>query len=334
MLNEWRLTDLLQLAMTKQASDLHVSANHLPLLRIAGELQAVDGVPLSHQVLKIMLDAIMTEDQQQQLAHVLNIDFAYCLSDNQRFRVNVYHQQQGMAAAFRVIPPTIPTFASLNLPTVLQTFCHNTQGLILITGPTGSGKSSSLAALIDQINETQAKHILTIEDPIEFLHISKKSLITQREVGRDTLNFQSALRAALREDPDIICVAELRDLESIRLALTAAETGHLVLATLHTGSAPKALDRLLDVFPGNEKEGVRMMLAESLLAVVCQRLRKNPVGGQSAAFEVLIATPAIRHLIRENKMAQIYSAMQTGQGVGMCTFEQYSSSDLSLEGII
>jgi twitching motility protein PilT len=271
-----------------------------------------------------MLDEIMTETQQKKFSEELDIDFAYTLSEKQRFRVNVYNQQHGIGAVFRVIALQIPTLQSLKLPVVFQTFCDKSHGLILITGPTGSGKSSSLAALINEVNKTQTKHIITIEDPIEFIHASQKSLITQREVQRDALSFQTALRAALREDPDIICVAELRDLESIRLALTAAETGHLVLATLHTASAPKTLDRLIDVFPGNEKEMVRTMLSESLVAIVSQQLHKNPTGGRSAIFEILIATPAIRHLIRENKSTQIYSVMQTGQSMGMCTFEQYS----------
>jgi twitching motility protein PilT len=240
--------------------------------------------------------------------------------------VNVYHQQQGIGAAFRLIPSQIPTQTALNLPAVFDTFCHAQHGLILITGPTGSGKSSSLAALIHAINKTQAKHIITIEDPLEFVHTADKSLITQREVHTDTLSFEAALRAALREDPDIICVAELRDLESVRLALTAAETGHLVLATLHTASAPQTIDRLIDVFPGNEKDLIRTMLSESLLAIVAQKLQKKLQGGRQALFEILVATPAIRHLIRENKTAQLYSAMQTGKAVGMCTFAQYQES--------
>jgi len=329
MLNQITLPDLLKLAAQKCASDLHLCANQPPRLRIDGELEPLSENRLNHQTLKTMLYEIMSEVQQQKLAQALDIDFAYALSENQRFRVNIYHQQQGIGAVFRVISSQIPTLKSLALPAVFQTFCHKSHGLILITGPTGSGKSSSLAALIDEINNTQSKHIITIEDPIEFIHTSKKSLITQREVQRDTLDFQTALRAALREDPDIICVAELRDLETIRLALTAAETGHLVLATLHTASAPKTLDRLIDVFPGNEKDMVRTMLSESLLAVVSQKLNKNPAGGRSAIFEVLVATPAIRHLIRENKSAQIYSAMQTGQAVGMCTFEQYACGGLT-----
>jgi twitching motility protein PilT len=316
--------ELLALAVKNNASDLHLSANHSPLLRIDGELQPIHN-QLDNSTLKTMVYSIMTLDQQEKFSKELDIDFAYCLENNQRFRVNVYQQQHGIGAVFRIICSRMPTLQSLALPAVFKNFCDSSQGLILITGPTGSGKSSSLAALIHEINQTQAKHIVTIEDPIEFVHISQQSLLTQREVQRDTLSFQTALRAALREDPDIICMAELRDLETIRLALTAAETGHLVLATLHTASAAKTLDRLIDVFPGNEKEMVRTMLSESLLAIVSQRLHRRPEGGRFAAFEILIATAAIRHLIRENKTAQIYSAMQTGRSLGMCTFAQYLS---------
>ncbi len=323
MTNKNTLPDLLRLAIENRASDLHLSTGQPALLRIDGELEALQDNPIDHHALKHMIDSIMTEPQRQKFSQTRDIDFAYTLLENQRFRVNVYHHQQGIGAVFRVIASEIPTLESLNLPAIFQTFSEKNHGLILITGPTGSGKSSSLAALIHHINKTQKKHVITIEDPIEFIHCSQKSLITQREIQRDALSFQTALRAALREDPDVICVAELRDLESIRLALTAAETGHLVLATLHTASAPKTLDRLIDVFPGNEKEMVRTMLSESLIAVVSQQLRKNPAGGRSALFEILINTPAVRHLIRENKSAQIYSAMQTGQAVGMCTFEQY-----------
>lgn len=315
------ITDLLHLAIEKRASDLHLSAGHPPLLRVDGELEPIGETPIEKEALKNEITALMTDTQREKFSQQLDIDFAYTLSTSERFRANVYHQHHGIGAAFRVIASQIPTFESLHLPQVFQTFCEKKHGLILITGPTGSGKSSSLAALIHQINQTQSKHIITIEDPIEFIHVSRKSLITQREIQRDALSFQSALRAALREDPDVICVAELRDLESIRLALTAAETGHLVLATLHTASAVKSLDRLIDVFPGNEKEMVRTMLSESLVAVVSQRLQKNPIGGRKAYFEVLIATPAVRHMIRENKSAQIYSAMQTGKSVGMCVFE-------------
>jgi twitching motility protein PilT len=315
---------LLQQAIEKNASDLHLSSEQLPFLRLDGRLQTLGETVLCHEKLKYMLHGIMTQAQADTFAHSLEIDFMYPFKQTQRCRVNIYHQQHGIGAAFRIIPTHIPSLASLQLPAVVNTFCHKTEGLILITGPTGSGKSTSLAALIHEINSTQAKHILLIEDPIEFIHTAKKSLVTQREVQRDTFSFQTALRAALREDPDIICVTELRDLESIRLALTAAETGHLVLATLHTASACKALDRLIDVFPGNEKEMVRSMLSESLQAVIAQKLCPRAEGGRSALFEILIATPAIRHLIRENKPAQIYSAMQTGDALGMRTFRPVS----------
>jgi len=314
------LQNLFQLAITKQASDLHLSAGQVPLLRIDGELTSTDEALLDNQTLKKLLFEIMTPEQQEKFTQDLDIDFAYN-THKARFRINIYHQQHGIAAAIRIIPATIPTLTSLNLPPIFQTLAEKKHGLVLITGPTGSGKSTSLAALINHMNHTQAAHIVTIEDPIEFMHVSLKSLITQREVPRDALSFQHALRAALREDPDVICIAELRDLETIRLALTAAETGHLVLATLHTGSAPKSIDRLIDVFPGNEKEMVRTMLSESLLAVISQQLRKQENGRRRAVFEILVSTPAIRHLIRENKTAQIYSAMQTGKAMGMCTFD-------------
>lgn len=323
MQTEYALPNLLKLAVEKNASDLHLSTGYPSLLRIDGELKAIDeNTKLSNSTLESMLYQILTKEQQEKFQQTLELDFSYTTSENQRCRVNLYNQQRGIAAAFRIIPQNIPTFKTLKLPPIFQTFCTKTQGLILITGPTGSGKSSSLAALIQQINETQFKHIVSIEDPIEFIYQPEKCLITQREIQRDTLSFENALRAALREDPDIICIAELRDLETIRLALTAAETGHLVLATLHTSSAPKTLDRIVDVFPGNEKEMVRAMLSEALLAVVSQKLIRLFEGGREAVFEILIATPAIRHLIRENKIAQIYSAMQTGKNVGMCTFEQ------------
>lgn len=316
------LNTLLLNAVTQKASDLHLSSGMPALIRIDGAMKVLHEEILEAATLEQMLTAIMTQAQQQTFKQTGDIDFAYTI-DTARFRINVYRQLRGIAVTCRVITNQIPTLESLKLPAIFRELSIKEHGLILITGPTGSGKSSSLAALINHINQTSAKHIITIEDPIEFVHTCKQSLISQREVGRDTSSFQQALRAALREDPDIISVAELRDLETIRLALTAAETGHLVLATLHTASATKTIDRIIDVFPGNEKDMIRTMLSESLLAVIAQRLRQKEIGGRYAEFETLLATPAVQHLIRENKTMQIYSAMQTGAAVGMCTFEQY-----------
>jgi twitching motility protein PilT len=316
------ISQLLQLAIERSASDLHLSAGLPPMLRIDGDLLPLDQPALQSNELQTVANTVLNETEHQQLMQNLEIDSAYALSENQRFRLNIFHQQGSLAAAFRVIPSQIPSLQQLNCPEIFVEFCRRSQGLILITGPTGSGKSTTLAALLNHINHTQRKHIISIEDPIEFIYHSQQCMIQQRQVHRDTLGFSVALRSALREDPDIISVGELRDLETIRLALTAAETGHLVLATLHTQSAAKTIDRLVDVFPGNEKELVRAMLAESLYAVISQMLLKKPQGGRVAAQEILIATPAIRHLIRENKTAQICTVMQTGQAMGMCTMEQ------------
>ncbi len=321
------IEQLLQTALDKRASDLHLSAGMPPLLRIHGELNALPMAPLADDALKAMLYTIMQPALQQQFTQQLDLDFAYSLTasltasltTDARFRVNVYQQQRGIAAVFRLIPTTPPSMDALQLPDVLRSLIEKSHGLLLITGATGSGKSTTLAALLHHLNDQQALHIITIEDPIEFIHTSQRSLISQREVHTHVGGFQAALRAALREDPDVICVAELRDVETIRLALTAAETGHLVLATLHTASAPKTIDRIIDVFPGNEKDAIRTMLSESLLGVVAQRLMRCD-NGRQAEFEILVATPAIRHLIRENKVAQIYSTMQTGRELGMCTF--------------
>lgn len=316
------INHLLQLALERNASDLHLSAGIPPMLRIDGELQPLEYPALLPCDMQGIAEAVLDQTQCGQLRQNLEIDSAYSLSENQRFRVNIFQQQGSLAAAFRVIPAQIPSLGQLNCPEVFAEFCRRARGLILITGPTGSGKSTTLAALLNHINQTQRKHIICIEDPIEFIYRSQQCMIHQRQVHRDTLSFNVALRSALREDPDIISVGELRDLETIHLALTAAETGHLVFATLHTQSAAKTIDRLVDVFPGNEKELVRTMLAESLYAVISQILLKKPQGGRIAVQEILITTPAIRHLIRENKTAQIYTVMQTGQALGMCTMEQ------------
>jgi len=327
------IQSLLQITNDQNASDLHLSTEQPPIIRIDGDLKPLDFPALQSKQLNTMLQSIMSEEQQKQLKDQLEIDFSYTHSDKARFRVNIFHQQRGLSAAFRLIPAKIPTFEELNLPPLFKDLCMLPNGIVLITGPTGSGKSTTLAAMIDELNKHTQKHIITIEDPIEFTHQCNKCLINQRELHSNTKSFDNALRAALREDPDVILVGEMRDPETIRLALTAAETGHLVLATLHTNSAAKTIDRLVDVFGANEKDLVRAMLAESLRAVISQTLVKQINGGRVAAFEILLTTPAIRNLIRENKVAQIYSAIQTGQAKGMCTLEQ-SLEKLASQGII
>ncbi len=317
------LDGLLKLTVERNASDLHLSVGEHPVLRVDGDLQRTDDSVLDQQTLRSMLDKILNEKQQETYSKELETDLSYSIEGVARFRVNVFHQQRGLAAVFRVIPDKIPTFEELMLPEVLHSLCALPNGIVLVTGPTGSGKSTTLAAMMDSINEKYHHHVITIEDPIEFTYKNKNCVINQREVKKDTLSFNAALRSALREDPDIILVGELRDLETIRLALTAAETGHLVLATLHTNSAAKTVDRLIDVFPSGEKDMIRAMLSESLRAVVAQTLLKRVGGGRIAAQEIMICTPAIRNLIRENKVPQIYSAIQTGKAVGMRTMEQH-----------
>jgi len=324
---------LLQEAKNKNASDLHLSASHPPILRIDGQLTPLSTVTLSNDVLSAMLEGIMDKNQRKLFKENWEIDFAYALSEQARFRVNVFQQRRGTSAVFRTIPMEVPTLKALNMPVLFEELCMLPNGIILVTGPTGSGKSTTLAAMVNHLNTHANRHIVTIEDPIEFAHNSKNCLINQREVHRDTKSFTAALRSVLREDPDIILVGEMRDIETIRLALTAAETGHLVLATLHTNSAAKTIDRIIDVFPANEKEMVRAMISESLRAIVAQTLIKRPQGGRVAAVETMICTPAIRNLIRENKIPQIYSAIQTGQSHGMCTMEQ-SIQKLVAEKII
>ncbi len=320
------MTELLTLAVDKNASDLHLSADLSPLLRIQGDLQKFNLPVITADQLPLLLQSMLTISQQDSLTQELELDFAYSIAGTGRFRINIFHQQRGLAVAIRLIPEKILTLSDLQLPKIFYNFCDYTQGLILVTGPTGAGKSSSLAAMINHINQTWAKHIITIEDPIEFIHSPLQSLISQRELHNHTRSFKNALRSALREDPDIILIGELRDLETIRLALTAAETGHLVLATLHTVSAPKTIDRIVDIFPGNEKDMIRAMLSECLTAVISQKFFPQIANNKRRiAFEILVCTPAIRNLIRENKIPQIYSAMQTGQASGMCTFEQYLS---------
>lgn len=317
------IADLLAFTVKNKASDLHLSAGLPPLIRVNGDIRRINVEPLDHKAVHGMIYDIMSDAQRKFYEENLEVDFSFDVPNLARFRVNAYNQQRGAAAAFRTIPSKVLTLEQLAAPAIFKDLCQHPNGIVLVTGPTGSGKSTTLAAMINEINETEYGHILTIEDPIEFVHESKKCLINQREVGPHTLSFANALRSALREDPDVILVGELRDLETIRLALTAAETGHLVFATLHTSSAPKTVDRIIDVFPAAEKEMVRAMLSESLRAVISQTLLKTKDGsGRVAAHEIMIGTPAIRNLIRENKVAQMYSAIQTGQNVGMQTLEQ------------
>jgi len=318
------ISELLKLSCKKNASDLHLSPGHPPILRINGDLLPMKDHPiLDAETTKKCIYQFLNETQKQDFAREWEIDFAIELPHVSRFRVNAFQQAQGIAAVFRIIPEAVPTLDELEMPAVFKKILNLPNGLILITGPTGSGKSTTLAAMIDYINTNQHCHIITIEDPIEFSHQRKKSLINQRQVSRDTHNFAAALRSALREDPDVILVGEMRDLETIRLALTAAETGHLVMATLHTSSAPRAISRIIDVFPTGEKNIIKNMLAESLQAVICQELVKSIAGGRVPAFEIMLATSAIRNLIREDKVAQMYSSIQTSSAVGMCTFDQY-----------
>ncbi len=318
------IKELLQLCVTKKASDLHLSAGMPPLFRIDGELVDIGGIErLENDAAKKMIYSVMKEEQIKEFEENWEIDFAIFIKGLANYRVNVFRQVLGISAVFRLVPERVPSLDELNMPPIFKQLLDLPNGLILVTGPTGSGKSTTLAAMIDHINQTQACHILTIEDPIEFKHHSKKSLINQREVHRDTHDFNAALRSSLREDPDVILVGEMRDLETIRLALTAAETGHLVMATLHTSSAPRSVSRIVDVFPAAEKGVIRNMLSESLQAVICQSLISRVSGGRVAAFEIMLGTNAIRNLIREDKIAQMYSAIQTGSEKGMCTLDQY-----------
>jgi twitching motility protein PilT len=317
------INQLLAFAAQQQASDLHLSAGLSPMLRIYGDVRRVNLPALSAKDVKAMIFDVMTDDQRKQYEKNMECDFSFTVPGLTRFRVNAFVQDRGPGAVFRTIPSQVVSLEEMNAPKIFTEIVQHSSGIVLVTGPTGSGKSTTLAALVDHINETQQWHILTIEDPIEFVHTPKVSLINQREIGSHTLGFPNALRSALREDPDVILVGELRDLETIRLALTAAETGHLVMATLHTSSAPKTVDRIIDVFPEEEKGMVRTMLAESLRAVVSQTLLKRKEGkGRVAAHEIMIGTPAIRNLIRENKIAQITSSMQAGQQYGMQTLDQ------------
>jgi twitching motility protein PilT len=328
------LTQLLAFTMQNDASDLHLSAGSPPIIRSSGQLKRVKADPLSSEDIRTMLYSVMTEEQRAEYEKNMEIDFAIALGEKARFRVNGFTTRLGACAVFRTIPTEVPTMEQLGLPPVMRRFAELEKGIVLVTGPTGSGKSTTLASLINHINLNHPKHILTIEDPVEFFHNSKKSLINHREVGTDTSSFARALKSALREDPDVILVGEMRDYETISLALTAAETGHLVFATLHSNSASKTIDRVIDVFPTGDKEMVRAMIASSLQGVVAQSLlRRCDQPGRVGAFEILVGTNAVRNLIRENQIPQMYSMMQTGQRYGMITMQD-AISDLFEAGII
>ncbi|MET0088653.1 MAG: type IV pilus twitching motility protein PilT [Candidatus Thiodiazotropha sp.] len=327
------IAELLAFSVKHNASDLHLSAGLPPMIRVDGDIRRINVPALEHKVVHALVYDIMNDKQRKDFEEFLENDFSFEIPGLARFRVNAFNQARGASAVFRTIPSKVLTLDDLGCPPIFKEIVDVPRGLVLVTGQTGSGKSTTLAAMMDYKNDNDYSHILTIEDPIEFVHNSKKCLINQREVHRDTLGFAEALRSALREDPDIILVGELRDLETIRLALTAAETGHLVFGTLHTSSAAKTIDRIIDVFPAGEKSMVRSMLSESLRAVIAQTLLKKIGGGRIAGWEIMIGTPAIRNLIREDKVAQMYSAIQTGQAAGMTTMDQ-ALKELVQRGVV
>ena len=316
------ITELLAFSAKQGASDLHLSAGLPPMIRVDGDIRRINLPPMDHKQVHELIYDIMNDKQRKAFEEFFETDFSFEIPKLARFRVNAFNQNRGAGAVFRNIPSLILTLDELNAPKTFKDLCMLPRGLVLVTGPTGSGKSTTLAGMVNHCNDNRPDHIITIEDPIEVVHESKRCLVNQREVHRDTLGFTEALRSALREDPDVVLVGEMRDLETIRLALTAAETGHLVFGTLHTSSAAKTIDRIVDVFPAAEKEMVRAMLSESLRAVISQTLMKKVGGGRIAAHEIMIGTPAIRNLIREGKIAQMYSAIQTGQAQGMQTLDQ------------
>lgn len=328
------LTDLLAATVKANSSDLHISPNMPPMMRLHGDLVSIKDFPvMTPEDTQRLIYSVMADDQKKAFESALELDFGVNIDNLAGFRVNAFRMINGTAAVFRVIPTKIPTLEELDLPTIFKTLLDLPNGIILVTGPTGSGKSTTLAAMVDYININQEVHIITIEDPIEFIHTSKKSLINQRQIHRDTHDFTAALRSALRQDPDVILLGEMRDLETIRLALTAAETGHLVMATLHTSSAPRTVSRIVDVFPAGEKNIIRNLLSESIQAVICQTLVKREGGGRAAALEIMLGTPAIRNLIREDKIAQMGTTIQTSSEMGMCTLDQYLQTLVS-KGVI
>jgi twitching motility protein PilT len=327
------IAQLLTFSVKNNASDLHLSGGVPPMIRVDGDVKRINMPPLAHKEVHAMIYDIMNDRQRKDYEEFFETDFSFEIPKLARFRVNAFNQARGAAAVFRTIPSEILSLDDLMAPQIFKDIAMYPRGIVLVTGPTGSGKSTTLAAMVDYVNDNKPDHILTIEDPIEFVHESKQSLINQREVHRDTHGFAEALRSALREDPDVILVGEMRDLETIRLALTAAETGHLVFGTLHTSSAAKTIDRVVDVFPSAEKEMVRSMLSESLRAVISQTLMKRIGGGRVAAHEIMLGSPAIRNLIREGKIAQMYSAIQTGHSSGMQTLDQ-NLQELLKKGVI
>ena len=316
------IAELLAFSNKNNASDLHISAGLPPMIRVDGDVKRINLPVLDAETVQKMIFDIMNDQQRKSYEEDLEVDFSFEIPNVARFRVNAFNQDRGPAAVFRTIPSVVLSLEDLGAPKIFGELCEKPRGMILVTGPTGSGKSTTLAAMVNYVNENHKAHILTVEDPIEFVHQSKKSLINQRELNKNTHSFDNALKSALREDPDVILVGELRDLETIRLAMTAAETGHLVMATLHTSSAPKTIDRIVDVFPAEEKSMVRSMLSESIQAVISQTLLKKVGGGRVAAHEIMVGTSAIRNLIREDKIAQMYSMIQTGQNDGMQTLDQ------------
>lgn len=332
------IEELLEMVVSQKGSDLHISAGLPPVIRIDGKLQRTDAPPLSPDDVETLLFPMLSNDQRRKLEQDWELDFSYGIQGLSRFRVNFYKDKGNYAAAFRVIDSIVPSFESLGLPEIVKKTAEKPRGLVLVTGPTGSGKSTTLASMIDYINNSRSEHILTIEDPIEFVHTSKKSIVHQRELGQDTRSFSNALKSALREDPDIILVGEMRDLETISLALTAAETGHLVFGTLHTSSASQTIDRIIDVFPEGQQQQIRIQLSNSLVAVFAQTLlsRVQPDGtkkGRIMAQEIMLVIPAVANLIREAKAAQIYSTIQMNQGIGMQTLEM-ALKDLYLKNLI